>query len=310
MKYRAIFVFFLISFSSFSQFWFLGQEGKKANPNIKWKPNSSFDLAIGPSNYIGDVNIWPSYKSFALKSANLSFSGNFERHIKKAISLRLGLSFLRISGSDNLLYNTSYLANYNRNLAFRTNIKEFSLLGIYNLDLFGLSADTRPKFYPYIGAGIAAINFTPYGKDYYNFRDFGMSSRASIWQNLTTIPNEIIPYPHNYSVSNSYTDLKYDRLALAIPVVLGMNFQINNRFFLGFEFNLRKSLTDNLDDVPDDKNFQAINSKYSNQNLVNPSNQDKIFVQKGKDWYFSTQLKLIYHIPNKFGETNCPIIFK
>lgn len=311
MKIRFFFFLLLISNSSFSQFWFLGQDGKRPNPNIKWSPNTSISIGTGASNYVGDINLWKNYRKFILASASWSTSLNIERHIKKNLSLRASLNFSTITGSDNLhninlkniLHpvnsNTPFLSNFIRNLNFKTHITELEFVGLYNLDLFHLAKDTRPPVYPYFGTGISVFNFTPYGQDFFNFANYGISQRGTVWQNLTNIPK-----------GNPNTDQRYATSAFAIPIILGMDFFVYKNFYAGIELDIRKTFTDFLDDVPDDKNLFSDNNVFSNQSLVSSYPINNLTIQKGADWFYSLQLKMIYHFPNQFGGTNCPVYKK
>lgn len=311
MNYRFLFIFLCWSFSSYAQFWFLGQDGKKPNPNLKYSPNSSVSLSLGPANAINDIAIYPQFSKFLVESMRWDIGLNYERHLKKNLTTRIGLHYLRTSGNDNQLnfdlanspdlnQNTPYLSNYIRNLNYRTDIKELSLMGFWNIDFYHLEPDKRPIFYPYIGAGIALINFSPKGQDFFNLRDQGITGRVSPWQNLTTIPG----------FTNPFTDQKYQRISLAIPLAIGFNIQLKKNIYWGFELNLRRALTDFLEDVPDQKNLASNNNLFSNQNLISPVLANNLFVQKGNDWYFSGQFNLVYHFANKFGGTNCPTIIR
>jgi hypothetical protein len=112
----------------------------------------------------------------------------------------------------------------------------------------------------------------------------------------------------------------YSLSGVSIPFGFGFRYKITNRMDVGFDFGYRVALTDYLDDVTDTRNSVVPLSVggtmlYTNRSgesfaantLVNripiPTTLSAPKISTGPDQYFTTQVRIIYHLQNK---VDCP----
>ena len=112
----------------------------------------------------------------------------------------------------------------------------------------------------------------------------------------------------------------YSLLGVSIPFGVGFRYKISNYMDLGFDFGYRIALTDYLDDVTDGRNAiipasvggsmlftDRSGEPFAANTLVNriplPTTVSAPKISTGPDQYFTTQIRLIYHLRNKI---DCP----
>jgi hypothetical protein len=108
----------------------------------------------------------------------------------------------------------------------------------------------------------------------------------------------------------------YSLVNISIPFGFGFRYKIGAQMDLGFDFGYRVSLSDYLDDVSDDRPnvltspsiyFNRTGEPFAANTLVNriplSTTTTAPIYSTGPDQYFTTQIRLIYHIKNKI---DCP----
>ncbi|MCB0777061.1 MAG: hypothetical protein KDB99_12160 [Chitinophagaceae bacterium] len=253
----------------------------------------------GASAYNGDLEerLFPKQ----VTNGVLGITGNYE--ITDQIMLRAGLSYTVVGGADRFSKDT---ALQKRNLAFETELFEFSVTGeYYLLNLY------NSRYSPYVFAGVALFHFDPYA--------FDATGQKVFLQPLSTEGQGLSGYPNK----------PYKLLQLAIPFGGGVKFAINDNLRVGLELGLRKLFTDYLDDVsgnyadPNDllaaKGQVAVDMSYRGDEAGGSPTYPAKGAQRGspkaKDYYYFGGVHLTYRIGNSgssrgFGrksKTGCPV---
>jgi opacity protein-like surface antigen len=254
-------------------------------------------LSGGLSNYYGDLQDKP----LTANQAHGAFGAGLKYDITSHFALRGGLFYARLSADDQ--NNKASLRA--RNLNFHTKILEASVLGEYAL--FNLE-DRR--FTPYAFAGVAVFRFNPYTSDTTGAKHF--------LQPLGTEGQGLAEYP----------DRKVYKLTqFAIPFGAGLRLRVSEKVTLAYEFSLRKTFTDYLDDVSTTYVDPAILGAARGQKAVELSYRggelkDGIVdypaegaIRGGsqyKDWYYFSGLTVTIGIGNALlgggkGKISCPV---
>ncbi|RXK47172.1 outer membrane beta-barrel protein [Aquirufa rosea] len=295
-----------------AQFWFLGQKGKKAAPKSPFKAHSSFGFGAGSSTYLGDISPAMTLMDVGGKSLRWNAGIQYTRHWKKHLSIQGSFSYIRIAGDDNYFDPAGrFEPSYGRNLHFRTDMQELSLVGIYEILGNEENLPKRRTFSPYLYLGLSGLYFNP-------------TARAKAVYDLD--PTSTVP-----PVQQGWIDLKekqtegvdYSKITGAVPFGFGFRFKINKSFDVGFDFGYRIAFSDYLDDVSDNReNVPVVTSLITNRSsewyaantladrrpylllaLGGGTSGNPPLIAKGSDNYFTTQIRLIYHLKNKI---DCP----
>jgi len=199
-------------------------------------------VSLNAMNYFGDVTPEADFTSLRLQSTRPSVSVHFTRKLTPRFHARGTFTWGRITGDDSKSASPDEGENvprYKRNLSFRNDIKELSVLGIVDLFENRRTYLRRPDFTPYAFAGIAVLHHNP--KAYY---DGGAPGMGTGWYELQPLGTEG-QYAEN---GEGYPD-PYSRVQIAIPFGIGVKYRIDRRWDIGFEITWRKTFTDYLDDV-------------------------------------------------------------
>ncbi|MGY6562021.1 MAG: hypothetical protein ACXITV_07935 [Luteibaculaceae bacterium] len=155
------------------------------------------------------------------------------------IALRGSFAYARLTGSDE---NAGNVFRENRNLNFRTNVFEAALIGELHIfkervshrhGLRGARGRTGFSFGLYAFGGIGAFYFDPQG--FYDIPGVG-----SGWVNLQPLGTEGQNLPGGE---------RYDRIAMSMPLGLGIKKSLSRNISVGIEVSYRFTNTDYLDDV-------------------------------------------------------------
>lgn len=241
----------------------------------KWEAG----IFVGQSNYHGDLA-----PEILLSQNNNSYGVLGRYNPNPAIALRAGFTYAEISGDDYY-----FEENAERNLNFRTKIYEFSTMAEFHFQPFGLHR-TLSQFTPYLFTGLSVFHYNP--KAYYNDE----------WVNLRPLGTE---------GQNLDGGKRYSTVSLAIPMGMGVKYNLSRNFVVGFEVGFRKAFTDYLDDVstvyPDLERLDARAAALSDRSH-NPdgSPKSKPGDMRGddhnNDWFIIGGLTLTY----RFTPIICP----
>ncbi len=218
--------FLLISFSSSAQRW----------KRIRFE----HVFGLGASNFLGDLGganqIGTNFaKDLELNATRLAMNYGLRYQFTEYIAFKSSLTYARIKGDDKL---TQEYSRNNRNLSFRSPVVElafhiepafireraghkYKLEGIKGKKGFAINA------YPFIG--IAMFYFNP------------RAEYGGKWHSLQPLSTE--------GQGFFMTRKKYSRFQIAIPYGIGAKYGYKQNWSFGFEFGMRKTFTDYLDDV-------------------------------------------------------------
>lgn len=186
-----------------------------------FKSRSSLGIMAGGSYYIGDLN---PYKHF--QNTHISGGLIYRYYINSRIELRGTLMYGKVSASD---ANSSIEVHRLRNLSFQSRIYEISSGIEFNYKNYKIG-DTKYYFTPYmtIGLGIARINPSRMMNDeLIELQPLGTEGQGSALNNKDP----------------------YSLTQLVIPLGIGFKINIGERSAISFEYGIRKTFTDYLDDV-------------------------------------------------------------
>lgn len=184
-------------------------------------------INAGGSNYLGDIGgKYLSRKNFIsdIKIKQTSLTGGlYARYaLTPKVSMSLGFQYGRIRGDDSLTTNPGRHA---RNLSFRNDIKEFSLLGEYEIyEAYNVGGNTRYRidYSLYMTGGVGYYLHNPQA----NFN--------GKWVDLQPLKTEGV----SYSLSGLSTILGF-----------GMDFTLDRNYRIGFKLTTHFTGSDYLDDI-------------------------------------------------------------
>ena len=320
MKKLNLFLFLVLlafNFSAHSQFWFLGQNGKKAQVLSKFKPYSSVSFGAGSANYFGEIVPLAAFTTLATQTTRWNAGFQYTRHFSRKFSAKGSISYIRIAGDDNYYNYTTpggeFDANFARNLHFRNDIKEIYLSGIWEIAGNVENPEKRASWAPYFTLGLASILHNPEAREKVD----ATNPTAPIQKDWVSLRAE------NTEGQN------YNAMAMSIPFGFGLRKKITKNIDVGFELTYRVAMTDYLDDVSDNRAINHSSSDFWDRGFnysktLLPASQNEQFAANtlkalppynsfipqnnlsetpGVDQYFTTQIQFIYHIKNKM---ECP----
>lgn len=253
-------------------------------------------LSGGFANYYGDLQSKP----LTLDQAHGAFGVGLKYDLTDHFAIKGGLFYARLSADDK--NNKASLRP--RNLNFHTRVYEANLMGEYAL--FSLQ---DKRFTPYAFAGIAVFRFNPY--------TFDSTGAKYYLQPLSTEGQGLSVYPSRKP---------YNRTGFAIPFGAGLRLRVSEKVTLAYEFSLRKTFTDYLDDVSTsyvdpavlaaERGAKAVELSYRGGELKggDPTYPAE-FTLRGspdsKDWYYFSGITVTIGIGNLLvgggrGRISCP----
>lgn len=228
------------------------------------KSNAQFykDMSVGLNGgiYVYQGDLTPQALG-SFRTIQPGFSLFAKKPINYFLSARLHMSFARLKGDDSRYSEPAYRKQ--RNFYFTSSVKEFSGQLVWNIR--GMNYEDR-GIQPYIFTG-AGVSFIKVRKDYSRMDPtvFGESSDV-----LTGL---IADNAHGTP-----------RALFSVPVGVGAEYPISNRFSVNIETSYRFIFSDYLDGF----------SKSANPKL--------------QDHYHSTSVGLIYKFGNRDKGIGCPVI--
>lgn len=224
--------------------------------------------------YLGDLNPLQNFKQ-------THFTGSLflRQNFSERLNARYMVTYGKVSGADSL---SNVAWNRNRNLSFESNIIEVSGILEINFRPF-IPGDKKKKYAtPYLMFGLGLFKMNPrayYGNDWFELQPLGTEGQGS---------------PLNRKD-------KYRLTQLCIPVGIGFKGNLTQRLVLGFEYCIRKTFTDYLDDVSGDYVDPVQLARYNgplSASLADRSleieNLDNTGMNRGnsnfKDWYASANI--------------------
>lgn len=235
--------------------------------------NFLVSLGSGTANYYGEM-VNPG--EFGTLKPNIAMGAEF--YLTDRISARAELTWFQLSGDDAKADDD----RVERNLSFKSNNIELSLLGAVNLTPMGLRFYQRSKLNFHVFTGIGVLYFNP--KAEYQGKTYAL-------QPLRT------------------ENKKYSRIQPVIPLGLGARIKLDPFFNILVEAGYRITFTDYLDDASstryvDGALLKSDLARALADRRVEVDTQPSRPTEVGKrgnpaknDGYFVTNITLQYYIP-------------
>ncbi|MFY0256107.1 DUF6089 family protein [Chitinophaga sp. 30R24] len=277
-----LFVFMAIPFLTFAQDWHVG-------------------AFLGISNYSGDL----TEQRVDLKYTRPALGLLVRKDINRYLSIRGAFTWGIVAAADSTNSSKALVA---RNLSFRSNVFEGSLIGEFNF----MDLDEK-GFTPYVFVGVAGFGFDPMARD-----------QSGNWIRLRPLGTEgqaLPQYP---------TRQPYDLFSFSFPFGAGLKAILSDKWTLGFEIGLRPTTTDYLDDVSTNYVDQNTLLAYRGQKSVDmayrgdevtgkltpgtyPADGTKRGSPDHKDWYAFSGFTITYRLGASSGwgkvkSARCPVL--
>ena len=195
--------------------------------------------------YFGDLAPTTNILSTDISQIKPGISAFFQYRYGPRMSLKAELLYGRLTGDDFTSAdpnNPEDLSRYTRNLSFRNDILDFSVVSQFYIFKNYLDYRQRKFFNIYINGGVSIFYHNPKGK----VTDFKISGErypnSGEWVALRPLGTE-----GQYS---EFYELKpYSSIQFSIPIGGGFNFSLTEQMDFTFDINYRILLTDYIDDV-------------------------------------------------------------
>ncbi|MCA0383350.1 MAG: DUF6089 family protein [Bacteroidetes bacterium] len=205
-------------------------------PEILIEAGINLGIMNGVTDIQGNPRVYQGpFAGVTLLKTNFSTGLYAIASYRNVFGVRLEANMGRIEGYDSLLTNAtapSAIGRYERNLNFRSPIREVMLMGELHLPQLFRSYDKTPyRLSPYIMAGISWFTFNP------------RAYTANGWVDLHPLRLEGQGFAE-------YPNRKQYRLnSFAYPVGIGFRYDVSPKLTMRFEINKRTAFTDYIDDV-------------------------------------------------------------
>lgn len=233
---------------------------------------TSVFLNAGGTQYVGDL--WEIGDEI---NPGLTFGIGIRQRIAPMFSIRGDISFYNIKGDDRL---TTDFARNNRNLSFKADNFEASLMGVFHV-FPHYSYRQRPGFNLYFFGGLGVTTNNPKGR------------YQGTWYNLREIETE---------------GVNYNALVRVIPLGTGLTYKLSEKVDFGFEIAYRVIDTDYLDDVsntyrPADSFSDPVHRELSDRRTTGRGGYSEIRGNAlNNDSYWFVNFKLEYFLPYSFTQ--------
>jgi hypothetical protein len=218
----------------------------------KEKIYNSLGVSLNAFNYYGDLAPKPTRFSTDITFTRPALGLSFTHRFGPRYQVTAGFMYGTLSGSDSESADkddaSSGIFRYQRNLSFRSRIKELSVVGA--LDLFENQATyiSRVKWTPFAFIGVAVFHHNPMAQVPDTDLRGNALPNAGEWIALQPLGTEgqnggLQEGDVNYGVK------PYKLIQLAIPFGAGVRFRVNEVMDFSVELSFRYCFTDYLDDV-------------------------------------------------------------
>jgi hypothetical protein len=195
--------------------------------------------------YFGDLAPAENFMSTDISQIKPGISAFINYRYAPRMSLKTELLFGRLTGDDYTSADPkdpAALSRYIRNLSFRNDILDLSVMSQFYVFKNYLDFGARKSFNIYINGGMSVFYHNPQGR----VPDFKINNErypnSGKWVALRPLGTE-------GQYSEHYDAKPYSNFQFSIPFGGGLNFKLNERLDFDFEINYRFLLTDYIDDV-------------------------------------------------------------
>lgn len=192
------------------------------------------DIVTEIGGSIGAMNAVTDIGNKAWSPAGLKMSGGLYGGVmyRNFVGARFEINWGRLEAWDSSYGKGS--GNYDRNLNFRTNITELSVIGEFHPLIFArlYTQNSMPVVSPYVLAGYTFFNYNPMAV--FRGQTIPLQPLRTEGQGFDNVKATLEPYNLNQS---------------AIPVGMGVRYELHPRVNIRGEFMYRILFTDYLDDL-------------------------------------------------------------
>lgn len=218
----------------------------------KEKVYNAIGFSISALNYYGDLAPRPSRFSTDISFTKPALALSFSHRFGPRYTLTAAFMYGTLKGSDAESADKNDTQNgvfrYDRNLSFRNRIKEFSIVGTFDLFPNGATYISRVKWTPYAFVGIAVFLHNPQAQAPATDPQGNALPEAGKWVDLQPLGTEG-QYATLQEGDVNYGIKPYKKIQPAIPFGIGARFRLNEVMDLAAEIGFRYTFTDYLDDV-------------------------------------------------------------
>ncbi|MBL7860379.1 MAG: hypothetical protein JNJ65_04405 [Cyclobacteriaceae bacterium] len=226
--------------------------GKKSGFG-KNKIYNAVGLSLGALNYYGDIAPTPSTFSSDISFTRPAVALSFAHRFGPRYTLVGQFMYGTLKGSDVETASQGDQDNgvyrYQRNLTFRNQIKELSVMAYFDLFENDATYISRVKWTPYAFIGVAGFTNNPQAQaPAAGLNGEALGVAAGEWIDLRPLGTEgqfstLDPTDANVGID------AYSKLQIGIPFGVGARFRINEVMDLWADWGFRYTFTDYLDDV-------------------------------------------------------------
>ncbi|NJN42515.1 MAG: hypothetical protein HC811_10110 [Flammeovirgaceae bacterium] len=217
----------------------------------KNKIYNAIGVSVNALNYYGDLAPRPQRVSTDISFTRPAMGISFAHRFGPRYTLQGQFMYGTLRGSDQDSADpTDENSNsrYLRNVSFRNNIKELSVVAVFDLFENQSTYISRVKWTPYAFLGLAGIHHNPQAKAPATDLNGNPLAEAGEWVNLRPLGTEgqnatLLDTDANFGIK------KYSSVQVVIPFGLGARFRINEVMDLWADLSFRYTFTDYLDDV-------------------------------------------------------------
>jgi opacity protein-like surface antigen len=209
---------------------------------------------IGATNFLGELGggnqeAQDLFLDFDAKAMRFAFSGGYRYKLNEIMSLRGGLTYARIYGSDEFSGDPH---RRSRNLSFRSPLVELSAIG----EVFFIREKTSNRYRvrgirgalgsgmsAYVFGGLAGVWFNPRAE--FNGQWYNLHALKTEGQGLTATRID----PLTGAAETITGPDPYRRITMALPFGIGAKYSVNRNISISFEYGFRLTFTDYMDDV-------------------------------------------------------------
>jgi hypothetical protein len=216
------------------------------------KVYSGVGFSVNALNYFGDLSPLPSKISTDISFTKPGFGISFFHRFGPRYTLIGQFMFGTLKGSDAESANKGDLSNgvfrYQRNLSFRNQIKELTIVAVFDLFENNGTYISRVKWTPYAFIGGSLFLHNPQAIAPPTYLDGTVDPKAGQWIDLQPLGTEgqnatLAQTDANYGIK------PYSLVQFAVPFGVGARFRLNEVLDLWADIGFRYTFTDYLDDV-------------------------------------------------------------
>ena len=221
----------------------------------------------GTSYYVGELNPILPYNQTQLAYGMLA-----RYNLNSRWAVKFNYYRGKVQGSD-----ATGGSVEGRELDFRSNINDFSLVAEFNFWEY-YTGSKKNYFAPYLFGGLTYFTFKPYSQSGVALQPLGTEGQQIGFDGRSP----------------------YNQFSFAMTFGFGIKYSLSKRLAFAFEWGMRKTLTDYIDDVSTTYYLDGntINPDIPDQILSDPTKGHDPYMQRGNestnDWYNFTGVTITY----------------